>query len=82
MDLKNLDKIIALCRKRGVSEITIEGVTVKLGDAPGKKTPRKSTNLGNFSGGAENVETDGLSDMDLLLWSSTPLVTDENTNEN
>lgn len=73
MTLKELDKVIALCRKRGVSEITIEGVTVKLGDAPMKNTPGKTPNLGSFEAAiTHDIETNSLSEEEMLFWSSQP----------
>lgn len=34
MDLKDLDKFLKVCRKRGVTEISYEGVSVTFGDLP------------------------------------------------
>lgn len=34
MDLKSLEKFLKICRKQGVTDITFEGVSVKLGDLP------------------------------------------------
>lgn len=81
MDIKNLDKIIQLCRKRGVAKITIEGVTIELGDAPSKESKRPPFSFNETQG---PVETDGLSDMDLLMWSSQSHVDGEDkaTSEN
>ncbi len=31
---KDLEKLIKLCRKTGVDEITVDGITMKLGDVP------------------------------------------------
>lgn len=32
--LKDLEKLLKLCRKQGVTEITVTGANLKLGDAP------------------------------------------------
>jgi len=72
-DLKQLDKIIALCRKRGVSEITVDNMTVKLGDMPskpGSKKSQASTGSEVMSGIAADFEADGLTQDQLLMWSS------------
>lgn len=77
MNLKELDKVIALCRKRGVQEITIEGITIKLGDAPMKHTPRNSLNPGSFNvDDQRGIETNGPTEEDMLFWSSQPLAGD------
>jgi hypothetical protein len=58
-DLKQLDKVIALCRKRGVSEITVGEITLKLGSKP-TKAPKHE----------EPVAEDQITDEELLFWSS------------
>lgn len=35
-DLKEFEKFLKICRKQGVSDITFEGVSVKLGNMPSK----------------------------------------------
>lgn len=65
-DLKQLGKIIALCRKKGVLEITIDGVTLKLGEAPVSNYKKKAS--------APTIkdlpfETDSLTQEQLLMWS-------------
>lgn len=34
MQLKELEKFLKICRRQGVTEITFEGTSVKLGDLP------------------------------------------------
>ncbi len=34
MDLKDLDKFLKICRKRGVTQILFEGTSVTFGDLP------------------------------------------------
>lgn len=67
-ELKQLDKIIALCRKRGVSEITVDGVTIKLGDAPIKRS-RQTIAAQKYHEDGE-IETSELSQEDMLFWSA------------
>jgi len=33
-DLKDFEKFLKICRKQGVTEVSIAGTTVKLGDLP------------------------------------------------
>lgn len=40
-DLSDLEAFFKLCRKQGVTDITLEGIQVKFGDLPTK--PRKSS---------------------------------------
>lgn len=35
-DLKEFEKFLKICRKLGVSEVSIHGVSVKLGELPAK----------------------------------------------
>lgn len=35
-DLKDLERFFKICRKKGVSEITWQGISVKFGDLPNK----------------------------------------------
>ena len=34
IEIKELEKLLKLCRKQGVTEITLDGVAFKLGDLP------------------------------------------------
>lgn len=34
--IEELEKLLKLCRKQGVTELTLDGVAFKLGDAPRK----------------------------------------------
>jgi hypothetical protein len=58
-DLKQLDKVIALCRKRGVSEITVGDITLKLGVKPSKAPKHEELPM-----------EEQVSDEELLFWSS------------
>ncbi len=68
-EIKQLDKIIALCRKRGVSEITVEGVTIKLGDAPVKRNRQAKGPSKPFHQDDNRVETSELTPEQLLFYS-------------
>ncbi len=35
-DLKDFEKFLKICRKQGVSDVTLNGITVKLGNLPSK----------------------------------------------
>lgn len=37
-DLKELEKLLKICRKQGVTDISIEGISIKLGDHPIKSS--------------------------------------------
>ena len=37
-NLKDLERLLKLCRKQGVSEITLQGVAFKLTDLPAEKS--------------------------------------------
>lgn len=63
IDLKNIAKTIALCRKTGVSELEIDGLKLKLSPDAFLKRTRKHK-------GPELVDdTPSYSDEELLTWS-------------
>lgn len=37
-DLKEFEKFLKICRKQGVTDVTFQGVVVKLGELPNKST--------------------------------------------
>ena len=39
-DLKGLERLLRLCRKQGVTELTCEGLSLKLGTEPAPAKPR------------------------------------------
>ncbi len=39
-DLKGLERLLKLCRKQGVTELTCEGLSLKLGEIPGRVRER------------------------------------------
>lgn len=75
-DLKALDKIIALCRKRGVKSIKIDNVELTLAEsAPVSTYKKKAPSLTPQPDSA--FETDTLSPEEMLFWSVSPMSTDE-----
>jgi hypothetical protein len=62
-DLKQLDKVIALCRKRGVSEITVGDITLKLGAKPSKAPKHEELPI-----------EDTMTDEELMFWSAGNVV--------
>ncbi len=61
-DLKELEKLLKLCRKQGVTEVNLSGVIIKFGDMP-----RKSTGDVQDS---DDPETDELTPEQLMFFSS------------
>jgi len=59
-DLKSLKQLLALCRKAGVTEITMDGMNIKFGDEPIQYAPAK----------AETEEEPILNPDDLIFYSS------------
>jgi len=59
-DLKDLEKFFKLCRKQGISEISIEGVSVKFGDLPYKPSSSSEDT---------EIETEGLTPEELMFYS-------------
>lgn len=72
-DLKHLDKIIALCRKRGVVCIKIDNVEITLGDVVSATPSRRSKSAKAASTPQSDTtpfESDTLSPEALLMWST------------
>ena len=42
-DLKDLEKFFKICRKQGVTDISINGVSVKFGELPAKNSSSEDT---------------------------------------
>lgn len=70
--LKELDKLIALCRKRGVNNIKIDNIELELGSAPIKTKSAQKLPVYTPGGVDEftKVETDELTPEQLLYYSS------------
>ncbi len=60
-DLKELQALLKLCRKQGVTEINLSGVVIKFGEMPTRKTGDDSD---------DEVQTDGLTEEQLMFFSS------------
>ncbi len=61
--IKDLEAIIKLCRKQGVQTISIDGVSLSLGDVP-QKAKNGATDI------SEPKVEDQPSDEELLFWSA------------
>ena len=59
-DLKQFEAFLKLCRKQGVTDVTWDGLSVKLGEAPKK---RKDSEV------ESEAPTDEISEEDLMNWS-------------
>lgn len=66
-NIKELESLLKLLRKQGVTDFKCEGFEIKLGDEPVKaKNGTAQTD--------DKIETDGaLSDEELLFWSSSQI---------
>lgn len=64
--LKDLEAVIALCRRKGVRAIEISGIKLELGEAPVRK-PKAGAST-------DSIESDKpLTDEELMFWSSDGL---------
>ncbi len=64
-NLKELAKLIDLCRKKGVQAITVDGVVLTLGEAPLKRNEASTATEDNIQ--VENEYTED----DMRFWSAT-----------
>jgi hypothetical protein len=88
-NLKDLEKLIKLCRKNGVSTMSVDGINMVLQIENKRTTQAKSIDSNVFpeenvsvprytpvpeetASQIEQIETDSLTDEQLLNWSSTP----------
>ncbi len=90
-NLKQLQKLIALCRKTGVEAIEIDGIKMNIGPAPKatrKQTPveydipEASIKIPQYNPVvkevvADVIKTDGLTDEELLFYSASGQMTEE-----
>lgn len=60
--IKDLESLVAMCRRKGVRTISVDGVTIELGDAP---APKRSK-----SDNADPVTEKSYSDDELAVWSA------------
>jgi hypothetical protein len=75
--LKDLEKLINLCRKTGVDTIKVDNIELKLGEAPYKapKATKQETQANTpptyAPGGiTEEIKVEGLTQEQLLYWST------------
>lgn len=72
--LRELDKLIKLCRKRGVTNLKAEGLELSLSESePVTQTSNKKSNKINRLQNTptlDSIEEDALSEQDALFWSS------------
>ena len=70
-DLKELDKLIALCRKRGVTVVKVGELQLTLSeDAPASKPRGKAAAKKAAEAPGEPENFDSLSEEDKLFWST------------
>lgn len=62
--LKDLEAMLKVCRKQGVTAISVDGIALSLGDVPEPKNVK-----------TEEIPTEGgYTDEELMFWSSTDRV--------
>jgi hypothetical protein len=67
--IRDLSKLIDLCRKKGIQDIAVDGISLKLGELPLKYNSK----LESDSSSKNDVKVEPeYSDEDLMLWSATP----------
>jgi hypothetical protein len=57
-DLKDFEKFLKICRKQGVTEVSFNGTSVKLGDLPSKQSEDDS----------DEIPTDELTPEELMYY--------------
>lgn len=80
-DLKQLDKLIALCRKRGIKSVKIDNIELTLSeDAPPTRTRGKKANSVKTSDSSSDTPSedgwDSLSDEEKLFYSASGMPED------
>ena len=60
-DLKEFGRLLVLCRKHGVTELTSDGMHIKFGELPAKKTVSEDDT---------EIETDELTPEQLMFFSA------------
>lgn len=70
-DLKQLDKMIQLCKKRGVQSVEINGLKLVFAEEPSKPTRSRKAKSTQGSGEVDDgkIESDSLTEQQLLMWS-------------
>lgn len=64
-NLEDLDKLILLCRKRGLSTLEVDGIKFQLGDPP-------ASNYKKRTGPERTPAQQTLTEDEILFWSSNP----------
>lgn len=92
---KDLEKIIQVCRKTGVTHLKLEGLEIELGSLPTKQPKTRSYQLDTFPEAdirvpqftpmpavqvAEKIATDALTDEQLLFYSARAETPEEQAN--
>jgi len=63
--LKDLEAMLKVCRKQGVTSISVDGIVLAIGDAPDTGKPKTE----------ESIPVEGgYTDEDIMFWSSTDRV--------
>lgn len=79
-NLKDLEKLLKLCRKQGVTDIKLGSVELKLGDLPTERT-EASTNVVPTANPFANFPDRILTEEELLFYSSGGTPEDAPTQE-
>lgn len=61
-DLKELQSLLKLCRKQGVTEISLSGTVIKFGELPKKSSEPEDD--------SDEIPTDGLTPEQLMFFSA------------
>lgn len=74
IDLKKLDKLIALCRKRGVKVVKVDGLELTLSEEAPIKSNRKQQKTIESSSDAKEAfkASEELTPEQIMFWSSNP----------
>lgn len=64
VDLRGFQGFLKVCRKQGVSEISLGGVVIKFGDLPARKAKDSEDD------DKDDVATDGLTEEQLMFFSA------------
>lgn len=85
--LKQLDRLLALCQKRGVTTITVDGINLTLAPTNKPKTarqkhttvfPEETVSVPQYNGGVDaelavdKIDDETLTDEQLLFYSARP----------
>jgi hypothetical protein len=77
IEIKELEKILKLCRKQGVMEISLEGLSFKLGDLPVENFRAGTVQESDPVDPYKNFPTGDLSPEQLLFYSAGGLPADD-----